>query len=201
MPSFALEPSDVDDIMNNVKKHNALILDLRGNGGGRVDMLSRLLGHFFTEDIKIADRKGRKEMKPEMAKIRGKNPFTGKVVVLIDSNSASASEIFSRVMQLEKRGIVIGDQSAGAVMEAMHFGHQTGIDVIAPFGASITIADLIMKDGKSLEKIGITPDEKLLPTAQDLADGGDPVLAKAVDVLGYKLSSKQAGQIFPKNQK
>ena len=97
--------------------------------------------------MKVCDEKRRKETKEIIAKSRGKDAYTGKLVVLIDSDSASASEVFSRVIQLEKRGVIIGDQSAGAVMESMYFGHQTGVDIVAFFGASITIADLIMKDG------------------------------------------------------
>lgn len=200
MPSFSLDPNNVDDIMDKVKKRGALILDLRGNGGGRVDMLKRLVGHFFNEEIKVGDRKGRKEMKPEIAKSRGKDGFTGKLVVLVDSESGSASEVFARVVQLEKRGTVIGDQTAGAVMESMYYGHSIGIDVIAPFGVSVTIADLIMKDGKSLEKVGVAPDEKALPAALDLANKRDPVLARAAQILGFSLTPEQAGQIFPEDK-
>ena len=197
MPHFSLEPSKVDDIMDKAKKSQALILDLRGNGGGRVDMLLRLIGNFFSENIKVADEKRRKETKEITAKSRGKDIFNGKLIVLIDSDSGSASEVFSKVIQLEKRGTVIGDRSAGAVMESRYFGHQTGLDVVAFYGASITIADLIMKDGKSLEKIGVMPDETLIPTAKDIAANRDIVLARAVELLGFKMSSEEAGKIFP----
>ncbi len=197
MRGFSLEPSKVDDIMNKAKKSSALILDLRGNGGGRVDMLLRLLGNFFPENIKVGDEKKRKETKEILVKSRGKDSFTGKLVVLTDSSSASASEVFSKVIQSEKRGLIIGDQTAGAVMESRYFGHQVGLDVVVFFGASVTIADLIMKDGKSLEKIGVTPDEKRLPTQSDLANQRDPVLSRAAEVLGFKITPEEAGKIFP----
>ncbi len=197
MPSFSLDPSKVDDIMNRAKKPQNMILDLRGNGGGRVDMVLRLIGNFFPEEIKVGDEKERKKTKEVLAKSRGNNSYTGKIVVLIDHDSGSASEVFSKVIQLEKRGIVIGDQSAGAVMKSRYFGHRTGIDIVAFYGASITIADLVMKDGKSLEKIGVIPDEILLPTAQDLANRRDPVLSRAFEILGFKVSAEDAGKIFP----
>lgn len=201
MPSFSLEPSDVDKIMDKLKERQSLILDLRGNGGGRVDMLLRLIGNFFPENLKVADEKKRKETKEVIAKTRGKNSFNGKLVVLIDSESGSASEVFSRVMQLEKRGMIVGDQSAGAVMESMFYQHETGIDTVAFYGVSVTVADLIMKDGKSLEHIGVTPDEKIMPTAQDLANNRDPVLARAAEILGIRLSPEEAGKLFPKTDK
>ena len=93
-----------------------------------------------------------------MAKGR-KDAFTGPIVVLIDSRSASASEVTARVMQIEKRGTVIGDRSAGAVMTSLSFPHTLGQDfygrgTIAFYGTSITVADLKMSDGFSLEKSG-----------------------------------------------
>lgn len=196
MPWFSLDPEKVDGIMNKAK-NSALILDLRGNSGGRVDMLLRLISNFFPEDLKVYDEKRRKETKEVKAKSRKQDAFDGKVVVLIDSRSASASEVFSKVIQLERRGIVIGDSSAGAVMESRFYGHASGVDVVAYYGVSITIADLIMKDGKSLEKVGVTPDERLIPTAKDLAARRDIVLARAVELLGFKMSAEEAGKVFP----
>lgn len=202
MPSFNLTPANVDDILGRIRgKNSALILDLRGNGGGRVDMLLRLISNIFPENVKVADEKQRKSAKEIIAKTRGKDVFNGKLMVLIDSESGSASEVFAKVVQLEKRGTVIGDQSAGAVMESKFYPQQIGVNIVAFYGISITVADLIMKDGKSLEKIGVIPDEKILPTAQDLAGKRDPVLARAVESLGFKMSAEEAGKIFPKDDK
>ncbi len=197
MPSFAIDPADASDIMGKVRKYKSLILDLRGNPGGYVVTLERLAGYFFDHDIKVADRKGRKELKPILAKTKGDKVFKGQLVVLIDNRSASAAEIFSRLVQLEHRGTVLGDRSAGAVMESLGFPHQSGIDVVTFWGISITDADVIMTDGKSLEKSGVTPDEVLLPTAADLAARRDPVLARAADLLGIKLEAQKAGSLFP----
>ena len=71
----------------------------------------------FEKEIKIANRVGRKDTKPEIAKPMH-NPFLGKLVVLVDARSASAAELFARIIQLEKRGVVMGDKTEGAVMEA-----------------------------------------------------------------------------------
>ncbi|HEX8476553.1 MAG TPA: S41 family peptidase [Pyrinomonadaceae bacterium] len=197
MPQFDMAEADVDTMADKFRKRKALILDLRGNGGGLVKNLERLVGYFFDKDIKIADLKGRKEMKPMMAKTRGDKAFKGELVVLIDSESGSASELFARIIQLEKRGKVIGDKSAGAVMQSKHLSHQMGVDIIVPYGVSITDADVIMSDGKSLEHVGVTPDEVILPTAADLAAGRDPVLARAAELIGLNLSPEKAGSMFP----
>ena len=197
LPRFFFDQSEVDGLIDKARKHQALILDLRENPGGAIDTLKYLLGGLFDHEVKIGDRKGRKDLKPEVAKSRGRSVFAGKLIVLVDSQSASASELFARIVQLEKRGVVIGDRSSGSVMEAKHYEYHLGADVVVFFGASITESDLIMADGKSLEHNGVTPDELRLPTAADLAEGRDPVLAYAADRLGAKLTPEEAGKIFP----
>jgi C-terminal processing protease CtpA/Prc len=158
--------------------------------------LQWLLGHFFDHDVNIGQRVGRKEMKPEVARAV-KNPYTGKLIVLVDSKSASAAELFARVVQMEHRGTVIGDTTEGAVMEAHHYTETSGAESVILYGFSVTDANLIMADGKSLEGTGVTPDEKILPTADDLAAGRDPVLSRAAELAGSKVDPEAAGKLFP----
>jgi C-terminal processing protease CtpA/Prc len=197
MPEFFLEDAEVDHMFGIVRKHKTLILDLRGDPGGAVVTLECMVGNVFDHDVKISDRLGRKELKPQLAKTVGEHAFAGKIIVLVDSQSASAAELFARVMQLENRGTVLGDRSSGSVMEARGYGYSQGLDTIVPYGFSVTEADLIMKDGKSLEHVGVTPDEIVIPTGRDLATGQDPALARAVEVAGGKLDPAQAGKMFP----
>lgn len=197
MPQFDLSASEVDNRMKEISKFKALVLDLRSNGGGSVSTLERLAGYFFDHDLQIAELKGRKKMDPLEAKSRGGNAFKGKLVVLVDSDSGSASEIFARLIQLQKRGTVIGDRTAGAVMQSRHYSHQLGTDSVIFYGVSITNADLIMSDGKSLEHEGVTPDEVLVPTKEDLASGRDPTLARAAALVGIEMSPEEAGALFP----
>jgi len=196
MPQFDLDGGGLNDMMNKAKKRKALILDLRGNPGGAEETLKGLLGYFVDKSVKIGDAKRRKEIKPILVKGRD-DRFTGKLVVLIDSQSASSSELFARIIQMEKAGAVIGDRSAGAVMRAQGNSYQIGADVVVFYGASITDADLVMTDGKSLEHRGVTPDELLLPTAADLAAKRDPVLARAAALVGVTLDPARAGSMFP----
>ena len=196
MPEFELEEDKVRELIGFARKKKGLILDLRDNPGGAVTTLDHMIGGFFDHEVKVGDRVGRKPMKPQMAKGQH-DPFTGQLVVLVDSNSASAAELFARVMQLEKRGTVLGDRSAGLVMEGKPFSHQVGIDTIVPYGVMVTDADLVMTDGKSLEHRGVTPDEVMLPGPADLLNNRDPVLAHAAEMLGVKMSPEEAAKLFP----
>lgn len=202
MPEFDMDDGTINDMFGRARKHKTLILDLRGNPGGSVEVLERVAGYVFERDVTIATRSSRKPEKPEVAKGHGGDAFKGQLLVLIDSRSASAAELFARVVQLEHRGTVVGDLSAGEVMEARFYQHQFEIPqaegaVVIPFGTSVTDANLIMSDGKSLEGVGVTPDVIVLPTAADLAAGRDPALAKAAELAGVKLDSEAAGKLFP----
>lgn len=196
-PSFSVDPQYIETLIDRPKKSQSMIIDLRGNGGGYVASLEKLVGHLFDKDIAIAELKGLKKMDPIRSKTLGGGAFKGKIVVLIDSESASAAEILARVVQLEERGVVLGDVSSGKVMQSRTDIIKAGVDSIYAYGVSVTNADVIMADGKSLETIGVTPDEIILPTAEDMAAGRDPVMARAFEIAGSKIDPAAAGKFFP----
>lgn len=203
LPSFELDSSDVDKMLKKVAGHKALVLDLRGNPGGLVSALERFAGYFFDREVKIAVVKGRKETTESKAKPRAAGGFGGKLIVLVDSRSASASEIFARLVQIENRGVVIGDHTLGRVMQSrMYDLAATGEPQGAPFYAlSITTADLFMSDGQRLEGRGVIPDELLLPTVDDIRLGRDPVLARAAALADVQLTPEKAGELFTSKAK
>lgn len=197
MPDFDGDDDAINSSFGYAKKHGTLILDLRGNPGGREDILKLMLTHVFNREIKLADRVSRKDTKPVMVKAATWGAYNGKIIVLIDGNSGSAAELFARVMQLEHRGLVIGDRSAGAVMEAREYPEALGNDTLVLYTLSVTSANLLMTDGKSLEKVGVVPDVHLVPTAAEMAAGADPVMARAVAMAGGSMDAATAGTLFP----
>jgi len=197
MPAFILTDGEADHLIDLARKHRALVLDLRDNPGGYLTTLEHMVGGLFDHDIKVNVRVTRKGEKTEVAKSRGKSTFSGDLFVLVDSRSASAAEILARVIQLEHRGTVLGDHTSGSVMEALHFPFSSGMDIKIFYGASVTVANILMADGKSLEKVGVTPDLILLPTGSQLAEGQDPVLSRAAELAGVKLDATAAGKLFP----
>jgi C-terminal processing protease CtpA/Prc len=193
LPQFRLSLDEVDAAVGKMKKHKAVILDLRGNPGGAEETLKWLVGEMFESDVKIGERIERKSTRPVEAKSLHRG-FTGKLVVLVDSYSASASESFARVIQLEKRGAVLGDRTSGSLMAAQHYTHQAGG---VYYGTSITQADIKMSDGQSLERVGVIPDTVILPTAADLGVGRDPTMIQAAAMLGVKITPEESGTLFP----
>ena len=190
-----MDPKDVERVMKKARAAKGLILDMRGNSGGNVEAMRSMVSWLFDRDIHIADEKARKGNKALDAKGR-KDAFNGKLVVLVDSRSASAAEMIGRVVQLEKRGTVIGDRTMGAVMTARIFPHTAGSDSIAFYATSVTVGDVRMSDGATLEGKGVKPDEILLPSASDLAAKRDPALAYAIALLGGTMTPEEAGRVY-----
>jgi C-terminal processing protease CtpA/Prc len=193
---------DIDRIMGEARKYGYLILDLRGNPGGAVVTEQRLLGHFLDEEIPLGTLHMRDTVIQLDVPPAGDGPYRGQVIVLIDSRSASASEITARTLQLRGRATIVGDRSAGAVMTSVYVPLELGSAFesrVLQFGMSVTISDVIMADGHSLEGHGVIPNIALVPTGSDLAEKRDPALAFALELAGVKISAEDAANIFPED--
>jgi carboxyl-terminal processing protease len=189
------QPDAVDGMIRKARGYKTLVLDLRGNGGGSVTALRELVSRCIDHPVVVAVEKRRGKDAREVAK-PAKNGFAGRLVVLVDSRSASAAEMFARIVQIEKRGTVIGDRTAGAVMTSRVFPHKTGSASVAFYASSITVGDVRMSDGASLEHVGVEPDEVVLPRPSDLAAGRDPALARAIALAGGAITPQDAGRLL-----
>jgi C-terminal processing protease CtpA/Prc len=187
-------PERVDGMIKKARAYKTLVLDLRGNGGGAVVALRELVSRCFDRDVLVATVQQRGKVEQTVA-TPSRSSFGGRLIVLVDSRSASAAEMFARIVQIERRGTVIGDRTAGAVMTSRIFPHKVGLLGVF-YATSITIGDVRMSDGGSLEKAGVEPDELVLPTPRDLEMGSDPVLAHAIELAGASVTPEEAGRLF-----
>lgn len=197
LSGFDFEPAEVGPLFEKaVSGASALVLDMRGNGGGLTRTMEEITGRLFDRDVTIGELQERKSSRTLIAKKR-RGAFTGSVIALLDADSGSSAEMLGRLLQIERRGLVIGDRSSGKVMQARRLrkGVRTPRGTIM-YGATITTGALTMSDGASLEGVGVTPDELLLPRAEDLAAGRDPVLARAITRLGGTIDPAAAGALF-----
>lgn len=112
-PNGAKCSEDVAKEIEKLKAENVegIIMDLRGNGGGSLPEVVKMVG-LFIEDGPVCVVKGRDEEKPYQWKDKDKSVlYSGPLTVMVDEFSASASEIFAAAIQDYKRGIVIGSSS------------------------------------------------------------------------------------------
>lgn len=127
-----------------------LIIDLRNNPGGMLDVVCEISEYFVPEGLIVymEDKYGeRVEYKAE-----GKDTFGKPLVVLVNGNSASASEIFAGAVQDTNTGTVIGTQTygKGVVQQVIDLGDDTAV--------KLTISKYYTPNGNDINKKGITPD-------------------------------------------
>ena len=163
----------------------ALIIDLRDNPGGWVDDAIHLADIFMPEETitYLQYRSGEREYYTATD-----GALTLPMVVLMNENSASASEILAGAFQDYGLATIVGTQSFGKGI----------VQFVIPVGAEgaamqLTAAYYFTPNGRSVHKVGITPDvEASLPkddhTLYELGDLADPQLKKAYDVTLEKLS-------------
>jgi C-terminal processing protease CtpA/Prc len=194
--TFSYSEDAITSIVGDVNNPKAIILDLRGNFGGYVKSLQALLGKFIPEDQLINTVIKRK--KTEEVKVKPQHhPFTGPLVVLVDSESASAAEIFARHVQRVKRGVVLGDQTSGYVNESLRYSEHIGAGSVVYFGISITEGKVVLPGDEILEGKGVTPDQMCLQTHETLVQDIDPCIALAKSVLREKLGVKDEPKTEP----
>lgn len=204
--TFMAAKREIDKMMAEVGEHKNFILDLRGNPGGYVRTFSHLASYFFDANVKVGEEKRRDSTKEQIIQPNRKARYKGTLTVLVDSESTSASEVFAQVIKTEKRGQIIGDKTGGKVMTSAFFGLTNlsgsfGNLALIPYGLNVTVADLIMKDGKRLENAGVSPNVLIYPNARQIADKKDPVLVYAASQFNVKITPEAAGLLFKPKKK
>ena len=184
LPQFEEADISLGKVARNAGKHETVILDMRGNPGGPVVRLEEVLGFFIEQPLEIGTLRTRWAREPFKSKPK-RDRLKNRIIVLVDSETASAAEVFTRLLQLEKRATVIGDRTSGAVMASMRFGE-----------ASITVSDFVLPNGERLEKVGVQPDIVVIPTPLQLANGWDPVLAYALTAAGVPTTPAHAATLL-----
>ena len=141
----------VKKILKN-KNLKGFVLDLRNNPGGLLEQ-AVAISDLFLEQGEIVSTRGRDSENPETYKAKPGDVINGlPLVVLINSGSASASEIVAGALQDHKRAIILGTQSFGK-------GSVQTIIPVNPFGAlRMTTAKYFTPSGRSIQKKGIAPD-------------------------------------------
>ncbi len=133
-----------------------IILDLRGNPGGLLDQAEKVSDLFLKSGTVVTTKVGDSK---KSYKARYKIPeYEGQVVVLVNSGSASASEIVAGALKNNNRGIIVGERTFGKGSVQQVFDLDDGSAL------KLTIADYLTPGDISIQDIGITPDISLTPS-------------------------------------
>jgi carboxyl-terminal processing protease len=162
--SFANQTTDelieaVESAEKKVGKIHGIILDLRSNPGGLLDQAIKVSDLFLREG-KIVSTLGRRQ-EVEQANFDVVE-FDHPLVVLINGESASASEIVSGALQDHNRAVIIGQPSFGKGSV------QTVFELPGEQALKLTIAKYLTPQGRSIQDFGIVPDVWLLPVSTNV---------------------------------
>lgn len=157
---------------------NKLVLDLRGNPGGYLEVAVDMASWFLPQG-KIVVSEAEKEGGGKIYRSKGYNVFGDKFrfVILVDGGSASAAEILAAALGQHGIAALVGTKTfgKGSVQELVPVGEATALKV--------TVARWITPNGTNLSEGGIDPDVKVEITKEQVERGEDPQLDKAIEIL------------------
>jgi carboxyl-terminal processing protease len=144
-----------------------LVLDLRNDPGGLLDSSVDVSGKFLPRDSLVVYIQGRqKSDRKDFLTSSIEKPREFPMVVLVNTGSASASEIVAGALQDSKRAVIVGTQTFGKGSVQTVFPLEGG------GGVRLTTAKYYTPSGRSIQNVGITPDiEVKLPTVKEAKEG------------------------------
>ncbi len=159
-------------------KTNNLIIDLRGNPGGYLEIAVDIASWFVPLGKTIVAEDFGPHEEQTVFRSKGHNlKGNYNLVVLVDGGTASASEIVAGALQEYGVATLVGEQTfgKGSVQELVEITDETSLKV--------TIARWLTPEGRSISDAGLEPDYEVFLTEEDIEAGKDPQLEKAIELL------------------
>ena len=184
LPSFDEgTASDFEEKVKELQQKGAksIIIDLRNNGGGIVNEATDIADMLLEKGKTIISTTDNKDKK-EITYSKNDAKFTMPVVVLVNSNSASASEILACSLQDNERAKIVGTKTFGKGII------QTLLSLNDGSGLKITTEEYYTPKGTTIHKVGIVPDEvvtlpETVKSIYAVTKDEDNQLAKAIEML------------------
>jgi carboxyl-terminal processing protease len=175
------EPSTVDAVTGaladlHASGARALVLDLRGNSGGRIDVGVQLASRMVKEGplLQQIDRNGQRRI---ISRVGAYWEHSLPVAVLIDRDTASMGEIFAIALREAGVARLIGTKTSGSVAAAQVFPLPDGSAL------QVTVLEIVSGQGTRMNGIGVEPDDPVEASDEDLRLGRDPQLEAAIGYL------------------
>lgn len=158
---------------------NKLVLDLRGNPGGYLEASVEMASWFLPQGAVVVTEDYADKKNNIVHRSRGYDVFSDnlEMVMLVDRGSASASEILAGALQHYGIAKLVGTNTfgKGSVQELVPITPETSL--------KITVARWLTPGGAQIPQDGIAPDVEVKPTEEDIKEGRDVQLLKAVEIL------------------
>ena len=155
---LAVSKQSISSAMNFLLYSNAIIIDLRENGGGSAETMNFLLSYFLADSIQISELRYRKNNNvvksytmndSTINKIPGNIP----VYILVSNRTSSAAEGFAYTLQQYKRAVIIGEQTKGEGNPGKLFVINDDLYIMIPTAEAINPVSK-----KSIDGVGVIPD-------------------------------------------
>ncbi len=167
-----------------LKGTQGIVLDLRNNPGGYLEVAHDLAGWFMDRGSLVVTERFKPGTSPDQTFLAAGNGALKKlpIVILLNKGSASASEILAGALRDQRGAKIVGETSygKGTVQEVMNLKDGSSLKV--------TIAHWVMPKGQILNFDGIKPDYQVLPTDDDIKAKKDVQLDKALEVLRAEIN-------------
>jgi carboxyl-terminal processing protease len=188
-------PAELDEALKKLHGQGmrSLVWDLRDNPGGLLNAAAEVLDRFIADGVLVSTRGRTRDQNTTYSAYR-QGTWNLPLVLLVDGNSASASEIVAGAVHDHKRGTIVGRTTYGK------WSVQTVFQVRNQSGLRLTTAKFYSPNGKNLAKVGVEPDVPVeLPqehitffrgAPDDVDTEHDPDLKQAVSILGRQFTQR-----------
>lgn len=181
--NFKSATRDVAHLLGDLKAEHvqAVVIDLRNNGGGSLYEANELTGLFIDKGPTVQVRDAKGQIQAQGKDVATPMTWSGPLAVLVNRGTASASEIFSAAIQDYGRGLIIGSPTFGkgtvqTLIDLDKFAPDAGAD----FGSlKMTIQEFFRINGGSTQLRGVTPDIAF-PTNGEEKSYGESTYANAL---------------------
>lgn len=164
-----------DIVRDNPK---GVILDLRNNPGGYLDVAVDIAGHWLqNNEVVVREVFSNQQDSKDYNASKATDLSKYKLIILVNSGSASASEILAGALQDHAKGQVLGETTFGKGSVQQLFNLSDGSAV------KITVANWLTPKGRVIDEKGIEPDQVVEYTTEDYNNERDPQMDKAKELL------------------
>ena len=176
--------ADFGRALGGLRQTDGLIIDLRGNPGGSLGSMLAIARHFFPETRHVMTRKLRSSDRsgpesdgfatarmppPEMKILAASDAYTQPIAILLDTYSASSSELLATILREQRGATIVGRPTCGCVVAVRPNGYRL------PGGGAIFVSEsgFLSPFGSRMEGVPMTPDRAVAVTLADLDAGVD----------------------------